>query len=75
MMKLLRKSATGAFASQTLTSHLLRGTAAFALLYAAVSQQHAHPAWALLAGALSLVAMRGCPVCWTIGLIQRLARS
>jgi hypothetical protein len=24
----------------------------------------------LLAGLLSLVAMRGCPVCWTIGLVE-----
>jgi hypothetical protein len=24
----------------------------------------------LLAGLLALVAMRGCPVCWTIGLVE-----
>lgn len=58
------------FASQTLTAHLFRGAAAFGLLYWAISQQHTHPVWALAAGALALVAMRGCPVCWAIGLVQ-----
>ena len=66
----LRKSADGVFATQTFTGHLVRGAAAFALLYFAISQQHAHTGWALLAGGLALVAMRGCPVCWTIGLVE-----
>jgi len=58
------------FASQTLTEHLLRGAAAGALLYFAFSQGNDYPLWAFGAGALALVAMRGCPVCWTIGLIE-----
>ncbi len=74
MMGLLRKSATGAFASQSLAGHLVRGAAAFALIYAALAYQHEYPLWALGAGALSLVAMRGCPVCWTIGLIETAAQ-
>lgn len=69
-MSFLGKSPTGLFASNTLAGHLVRGAIAFALLYIAISQQHQHPWWALLAGALSLVAMRGCPVCWTIGLVE-----
>ena len=44
MMRLLRKSEAGSFATQTLTGHLIRGTAAFALLYAAISQQKPSPA-------------------------------
>lgn len=70
MMQLLRKSEASIFATQTLTGHLIRGTAAFALLYATISQQHAHPGWSVLAGLAALVAMRGCPMCWTIGLIE-----
>lgn len=66
----LAKSESGLFATQTLSGHLLRGAMAFALLYTAVSQQHAHPIWALLAGGLSLIVMRGCPVCWAIGLVE-----
>lgn len=79
MMDFLRKSKDGVFASQTLTGHLLRGTVALGLLYAAISQQHAYPEWAVVAGVLALVVMRGCPVCWTVALVetvmQRFSRS
>lgn len=70
MKHLLGKSPSGVFATQTLTGHLIRGAAAFALLSFAIGQQHLHPAASLLAGLLALLAMRGCPVCWTIGLIE-----
>ena len=73
-MTFLGKSPTGLFASNTLTGHVVRGAIAFALLYAAITQQHQHPWWALLAGALSLVAMRGCPICWTIGLAETIGQ-
>jgi len=66
----LRKSRTGMFATRTLVGHLARGGAAFALLGLAIREQHAHPWFALSAGLLALVAMRGCPVCWTIGLVE-----
>lgn len=79
MMNLLRKSKDGVFASQTLTGHLLRGAVAIGLLYAAISQQHAYPVWVAVAGVLALVVMRGCLVCWTVGLVetvmQRFSRS
>ncbi len=68
--RLLGKSETGVFASQSLGGHLVRGALAFALVYGAINQQHAHPGWSLLAGALALVALRGCPMCWTIGLLE-----
>lgn len=70
MKGLLAKSATGMFATQTLTGHLVRGAVAFALLWGAVSQQFAYPAASLAAGLGALVVMRGCPMCWTIGLIE-----
>jgi hypothetical protein len=57
-------------ATQTLTGHMIRGAVAFALLYLAIEQQHLHPVASLLAGLLALVALRGCPVCWTIGLAE-----
>lgn len=66
----LAKSSTGLFATQSLSGHLLRGAAAFALLYFAINQQHAQPVWAILAAVLALVLMRGCPVCWTLGLVE-----
>jgi len=70
MKQLLGKSPAGLFATQTLSGHLIRGVAAFALLYVAVGQQHAHPGGSVLAGLLALVAMRGCPACWTVGLVE-----
>jgi len=69
-MKLFSKAATGFFASQSLGGHLLRGAVAFTLLYWAIANQQAQPFTALLAGAGALLAMRGCPVCWTIGLFE-----
>ena len=68
MKQLLGKSPSGLFATQTLTGHVIRGAVAFALLYLAIEQQHLHPVAPSLAGLLALMAMRGCPVCWTLGL-------
>jgi hypothetical protein len=74
MKPLLGKSPSGSFATQTLMGHVIRGTVAFALLHLAIAQQHLHPVASLLAGLMALVAMRGCPVCWTIGLAETLRR-
>ena len=70
MKQLLGKSPAGLFATQTPSGHLIRGVAAFALLFVAIGQQHAHPGGSVLAGLLALVALRGCPACWTIGLVE-----
>jgi len=70
MKQFLGKSPSGLLATQTLTGHVIRGAVAFALLYLAIGQQHASPVASLLAGLLALVTMRGCPVCWTIGLVE-----
>ena len=72
MKQLLGKSLTGLFATQSLRGHLIRGSVGVALMYVAISQQHPHPGWSMLAGLLALVAMRGCPACWTIGLVEAL---
>jgi len=74
-MKLLAKSEAGLFASQSLAGHFIRGGVAFGCLYWAVLNQHTTPWLALLAGAVALFAMRGCPVCWTIGLAETLAQK
>ena len=70
MKQLLGRSPSGLFATQTLTGHVIRGAEAFALLYLAIEQQQVHPVASLLAASLALVAMRGCPVCWAIGLAE-----
>lgn len=71
----LSKRPDSLFASQSLFGHLLRGGVAFALLYVAIRQQHEHPVLAVLAGLGALVALRGCPMCWTIGLVETLGDS
>jgi hypothetical protein len=64
----LGRNPSGLFGTRTLSGHLLRGVVAFALLYVALAQQ-AHPLWSIAAALGALVAMRGCPMCWAIGLV------
>jgi hypothetical protein len=57
------------FASRTLTEHLLRGIVGIGAMIGAVA--FAPLGWAsLLLVPVGLVALRGCPMCWTIGLVQ-----
>jgi hypothetical protein len=61
------------FASKSLAAHLARGAIGLVALAAA-----AFPArvslWAPVALLpVALVALRGCPMCWTVGLIQTIA--
>jgi hypothetical protein len=58
------------FASKTVAAHLLRGAIAAALIVWAIAHQSSDPAFALVAGVLAMVAMRGCPLCWTVGLFE-----
>ena len=59
------------FGSAFLGAHLMRGAAAAALLAWAIVHQTAHP---LGAGVAALVALRGCPMCWTVGLVETLTK-
>ena len=67
----LRRAEDGLFASASLTVHLVRGAIAALLLSLAVLGEGSHPLASLAAGVAALVALRGCPVCWTIGLSKR----
>ena len=58
------------FASKTLIEHLLRGAVGITALALAIHLSGSHPIRALGLGVCMLVAFRGCPVCWTTGLIQ-----
>jgi hypothetical protein len=58
------------FGSKSLTVHLARGIIGIGALAIGVTQQVAHP-WLMFASLpLALVALRGCPMCWTVGLVQ-----
>ena len=58
------------FASRTVTRHLLRGTAGVALVVLAFDVASNTPVVAIAAGLLAVIAFRGCPMCWTIGLVE-----
>ena len=60
---------------EALGAHLMRGAAAAALLAWAIVHQTAHPWLSLGAGVAALVALRGCPMCWTMGLVETLSRG
>jgi hypothetical protein len=66
---------SGMFGSTSLGAHLMRGAAAAALLACAIVQQTAHPWASLSAGVAALVALRGCPMCWTVGLVETLSQG
>ena len=62
------------FKSQTLAEHVLRGVLGLAALGLSVELLRISGLMALVAAVamlgLSLFMLRGCPTCWTIGLIQ-----
>ena len=58
------------FASKTIAAHITRGVIAAALITWALLHQSSDPAFAAAAGAAAVVAMRGCPLCWTMGLLE-----
>lgn len=74
-MMLFKRSARGLFASESLVAHLVRGGVAIALLAWAVTHEGSHPAFALSAGIAAMVAFRGCPICWGVGLVETIAQK
>lgn len=63
------------FASNTLIEHVLRGAVGIGALWLAVAIAASHPWSSLALGALVLLAFRGCPICWTIGLFETVVRK
>ena len=66
------------FASGTLVEHLARGLAAVLAIMTAATVPAIAPAWIsmpaiVLLGGSALVLLRGCPMCWTIGLVETLS--
>ena len=58
------------FASKTIAQHLVRGALGIGAFVIATLVAPAHPLLALALLPAGLVALRGCPMCWTIGLAQ-----
>ena len=62
------------FCSTSITSHLLRGAAAAALIFSAIYLRQFALLWSVLAVGGALVLMRGCPMCWTLGLFATIGQ-
>ena len=61
------------FGSRSLVWHLTKGAIGVAALIFALSMTTRYP-WAPLIGLpVALLAFRGCPMCWTVGLIETVA--
>ena len=63
------------FASRTVLEHMLRGVLGAVALACGLYLSSTY-AWALIPfGVIALIAFRGCPMCWTIGLVETFARG
>lgn len=60
-------------ASKTVARHLARGALGFGLIGAAIALSTRIGPVALLLAPFGLVALRGCPTCWIVGLIQTIS--
>ena len=67
--------ATSPFASNTIVEHLLRGVLGVAAVTYAIHIAGSHSVLSLGLGICALVAFRGCPLCWTTGLIEMSHRT
>ncbi len=65
----------GTFASTSVPRHLARGFLGFGALIASFALLPVTGPLSLLFAPLGLVALRGCPMCWAIGLVQTLSRG
>jgi hypothetical protein len=63
------------FASRSVTVHLVRGVIGLSLLIVAFALIPVIGAVSLLIAPLGVVALRGCPTCWALGLAQTISRG
>ncbi|WP_435974710.1 hypothetical protein [Streptomyces sp. Qhu_M48] len=63
------------FASASVPRHLARGALGFGLVIASVALVPLAGPVTLLAAPLALIAFRGCPTCWMVGLVQTVSRG
>ncbi|MVO90360.1 hypothetical protein GPA10_37840 [Streptomyces sp. p1417] len=63
------------FASASLPRHLVRGALGFGALAGSILLVPAVGPAGLLLAPLGLLALRGCPMCWTIGLLQTISNG
>jgi hypothetical protein len=61
---------TVSFAGKSVPRHLARGAIGFGLIIGSIALVPAAGPATLLAAPLALIAFRGCPTCWMVGLAQ-----
>jgi hypothetical protein len=60
------------FASKTISGHLARGLVGLGAVVVAMFLSPSQPWLAIALLPFALIALRGCPMCWTVGLVQTL---
>ncbi|MFD8207587.1 hypothetical protein ACFV2S_14520 [Streptomyces sp. NPDC059695] len=68
-------SAAPNFASKSVPRHLARGVIGFGLIIGSIAMVPVVGPASLLAAPLALIAFRGCPTCWMVGLAQTISRG
>ncbi|WP_225638766.1 hypothetical protein [Streptomyces solaniscabiei] len=63
------------FASKSVPRHLARGAIGFGLIIGSIVLVPVAGPATLLAAPLALIAFRGCPTCWMVGLAQTVSRG
>ncbi|MEU9379352.1 hypothetical protein AB0D94_37135 [Streptomyces sp. NPDC048255] len=63
------------FASKSVPRHLARGAIGFGLIIGSIALVPVAGPASLLAAPLALIAFRGCPTCWMVGLAQTVSRG
>ncbi|MGX8910336.1 hypothetical protein ACR820_34960 [Streptomyces netropsis] len=63
------------FASKSVPRHLARGAIGVGLIVGSIALVPVAGPATLLAAPLALVAFRGCPACWMVGLAQTISRG
>ncbi|MFI8964639.1 hypothetical protein ACIGO8_21285 [Streptomyces sp. NPDC053493] len=63
------------YASKSVPRHLARGAVGFGLIIGSIALVPVAGPATLLAAPLALIAFRGCPTCWMVGLAQTVSRG
>ncbi|WP_254705572.1 hypothetical protein [Streptomyces vilmorinianum] len=63
------------FAGKSVPRHLARGAIGFGLIIGSIALVPIAGPVTLLAAPLALIAFRGCPTCWMVGLAQTISRG
>ena len=58
------------FESKSVAAHLARGVIGVGALGVAVATSTPHPWAMIIALPAALLALRGCPLCWMVGLVE-----